>query len=51
MLQWVHHLESQSLVIGSWGQQNHTPLETEQGIIERVHEFKLLGATLTWTTH
>jgi len=38
--------KTKELVIGPLGQQNHTPLETEQGIIERVHEFKLLGIYL-----
>jgi len=47
--------KTKELVLGPWGQHNLTSLETGQGIIERVHQFKLLGiyldSTLTWTTH
>jgi len=47
--------KTKELVLGPWGQHNVTSLETGQGIIERVHQFKLLGvyldSTLTWTTH
>jgi len=47
--------KTKELIFGPWGQHNLTPLETGQGIIERVHQFKLLGvyldSTLSWTTH
>ena len=47
--------KTKELVISPRGQDNHTPLETDQGTIECVHEFKHLGihpdSTLTWTKH
>jgi len=42
---------TKDLAIGPRGQHNHTPLETDHEIIARVHEFKLLDWTLTWTKH
>jgi len=35
--------KTQELVFGPWGRNNLTPLKTGHGIIERVHQFKLLG--------
>lgn len=49
--------KTKELVIGPWGQHNLTltPLQTDQGTVERVYDFKLLGvhidSTLTWTKH
>ena len=47
--------KTKELVIGPWGRYNLTPLQTDQGTVERVYEFKLLGvhidSTLTWTKH
>jgi len=34
------------VVIGPWGQHNHTLLKTDQGTIEQVHKFKLLEVCL-----